>query len=119
MTYRGGYHDFTIEKGGLVIYPRLVAAEHHQAFIGEVTSTGWPTQRVARRRIERGTSLLLIGGAGVGKSSIALTYVMAAAGRDERVVMFAFDEGLGTVFARATGLGMPLQAHVDFGQVRI
>ena len=120
MTFRGGYHDFTIETGGLAIYPRLVAAEHHKAFIGELTSTGSSElDALLGGGIERGTSLLLIGGAGVGKSSIALTYAMAAAGRGEAVVVFAFDEGLGTAFARAAGLGMPLQTHVASGRVRV
>lgn len=120
MKYRGGYHDFTIETGGVAIYPRLVAAEHHQAFIGELTSTGSPElDALLGGGIERGTSMLLIGGAGVGKSSIALTYAMAAATRGEKVDVFAFDEGLGTVFARAAGLGMPLKARVDSGQIRI
>ena len=120
MKYRGGYHDFTIETGGLAIYPRLVAAEHHKAFLGELTSTGSPElDALLGGGIERGTSMLLIGGAGVGKSSIALTYAMAAAKRSETVGVFAFDEGLGTVFARAAGLGMPLQAHVDSGEIRV
>jgi circadian clock protein KaiC len=120
MKYRGGYHDFTIETGGLAIYPRLVAAEHHQVFLGELTSTGSAElDALLGGGVERGTSLLLIGGAGIGKSSIALTYAMAAAARDEQVSVFAFDEGLGTVFARAAGLGMPLQAEVDSGRVRI
>src|SRR5712672_3190767 len=118
MKYRGGYHDFTIETGGLVIYPRLVAAEHHKAFLGELTSTGSSElDSLLGGGIERGTSLLLIGGAGVGKSSFALTDAMAAAKRGERVGVFAFDEGLGTVFARAAGLGMPLQGQVDSGQI--
>jgi circadian clock protein KaiC len=118
--YRGGYHDFTIQTGGLAIYPRLVAAEHHRAFLGELTSTGSAElDALLGGGIERGTSLLLVGSAGVGKSSIALTYAMAAAARDENVSIFAFDEGLGTVFARAAGLGMPLQAEVDSGRVRI
>jgi circadian clock protein KaiC len=118
--YRGGYHDFTIQTGGLAIYPRLVAAEHHRAFLGELTSTGSAElDALLGGGIERGTSLLLIGGAGVGKSSIALTYAMAAAGRDEKVSVFAFDEGLGTVFARAAGLGMALQAEVDSGRIRV
>src|SRR6201997_4323287 len=118
--YRGGYHDFTIQTGGLAIYPRLVAAEHHKAFLGEVTSTGSSElDALLGGGIERGTSLLLIGGAGVGKSSIALTYAMAAAARGEEVVIFAFDEGLGTVFARAAGLGLPLQAHVASGQIKV
>jgi circadian clock protein KaiC len=120
MKYRGGYHDFTIETGGLAIYPRLVAAEHHRAFLGDLTSTGSAElDALLGGGIERGTSLLLIGGAGVGKSSIALTYGMAAASRDERVEVFAFDEGLGTVFARAAGLGMPLQEQVDAGRIRV
>jgi circadian clock protein KaiC len=120
MTFRGGYHDFTIRTGGLAIFPRLVAAEHHKAFIGELTSTGsLELDALLGGGIERGTNLLLIGGAGVGKSSIALTYVMAAAARGEAVSIFAFDEGLGTVFARAAGLGMPLQKHIDNGQVRV
>jgi len=120
MKYRGGYHDFTIETGGLAIYPRLIAAEHHKAFLGELTSTGsQELDALLGGGVERGTSLLLIGGAGVGKSSIALTYAMAAAARGETVGVFAFDEGLGTVFARAKGLGMPLQNHVDAGQIRV
>jgi circadian clock protein KaiC len=120
IKFRGGYHDFTIETGGLAIYPRLIAAKHHRAFIGELTSTGSSElDALLGGGIERGTSLLLIGGAGVGKSSIALTCAMTAASRGEAVVVFAFDEGLGTVFARAAGLGMPLQPHVDSGQVRV
>ncbi|HET9318684.1 MAG TPA: ATPase domain-containing protein [Bryobacteraceae bacterium] len=120
MKFRGGYHDFTIETGGLAIYPRLVAADHHKSFIGELTSTGSSElDALLGGGIERGTSLLLIGGAGVGKSSIAMTCAMAAATRGEAVVVFAFDEGLGTAFARAAALGMPLQGHVDSGQVRL
>jgi circadian clock protein KaiC len=118
MKYRGGYHDFSIQTGGLAIYPRLIAAEHHKAFLGEITSTGSSElDALLGGGIERGTSLLLIGGAGVGKSSIALTNAIAAAARGERVAVFAFDEGLGTAFARAAGLGMPLQEHVDSGQI--
>jgi circadian clock protein KaiC len=120
MSYRGGFHDFTIVTGGLAIYPRLIAAEHHKAFVGELTSTGSAElDSLLGGGIERGTSVLLIGGAGVGKSSIALTYAMAAARRNEAVGLFAFDEGLGTVFARATGLGMPLQSCVDSGHIRV
>src|SRR3954447_1306467 len=118
MKYRGGFHDFTIETGGLAVYSRLVAAEHHKAFLGEVTSTGSPElDALLGGGVERGTSLLLIGGAGVGKSSIALSYAVAAAARGEMVTVFAFDEGLGTVFARALGLGMPLQSYIDSGRI--
>jgi circadian clock protein KaiC len=69
--------------------------------------------------LERGTSALLVGGAGVGKSSIAVTFAVSAARRGERVAMYAFDEGLGTLFARAAGLGVHLQDYVEQGLVSI
>ena len=69
--------------------------------------------------LERGTSALLVGGAGVGKSSIAVTYAVSAALRGDRVAMYAFDEGLGTLFARAAGLGVRLQDFVDRGLISI
>jgi circadian clock protein KaiC len=120
IPFRGGYHDFTIKTGGLAIFPRLVAAEHHKAFLGELTASGSAQlDALLGGGLERGTSALLIGGAGVGKSSVATTYAVAAASRGEHAAMFAFDEGLGTLYARAAGLGIALQAHVDAGRIRL
>jgi circadian clock protein KaiC len=120
IDFRGGYHDFTIKQGGLAIFPRLVAAEHHKAFLGDLTPSGNAEfDALLGGGLERGTSALLIGGAGVGKSTIALTYAVAAAERGERAAIFAFDEGLGTIYARAAGLGIPLQQHVEAGQISL
>ncbi|MGY2931901.1 KaiC/GvpD/RAD55 family RecA-like ATPase [Bradyrhizobium sp. GM6.1] len=69
--------------------------------------------------LERGTNALLIGAAGVGKSSIALTYAIAAAERGEHAVIFAFDEGQGTTKARAKTLGLPLADAIESGRIRI
>jgi circadian clock protein KaiC len=69
--------------------------------------------------LERGTNALLMGAAGVGKSSLALTYAIAAASRDERSVIFAFDEGRGTMSARAKTLGLPLQEELNRGMIDI
>jgi circadian clock protein KaiC len=119
IRFRGGFHDFTIERGGLRIFPRLVAAEHHKSFLGDLTSSGnAELDQLLGGGLERGTNALLIGSAGVGKSSLALTYAIAAAGRGEHAVFFAFDEGRGTVEARAQTLGLPLQQHIDSGQIR-
>ena len=119
IRFRGGFHDFTIEKGGLDIYPRLVAAEHHKAFVGEFTPSGnSDLDKMLGGGLERGTNVLLIGAAGVGKSSLALTYAIASAERGEHAVFFAFDEGRGTVEARARTLGLPLQQHLDSGKIR-
>src|SRR5690349_6664125 len=120
IKFRGGYHDFIIETGGIKVFPRLVAAEHHKAFIGDLTQSGVPElDTLLGGGLERGTSALLVGGAGVGKSSIAVTYAAGAAQRGERVAMFAFDEGLGTLFARAAGLGVNLQEYVDKGLITV
>ena len=86
IAFRGGYHDFTIRTGGIDVFPRLVAAEHHKAFVGEITNSGSAElDALLGGGLERGTSTLLIGGAGVGKSSIAVTYAVAAAERSEHV----------------------------------
>ncbi|MGY3120479.1 KaiC/GvpD/RAD55 family RecA-like ATPase [Bradyrhizobium sp. S3.14.4] len=120
IRFRGGFHDFTIERGGLQIFPRLVAAEHHKTFVGDFTPSGnAELDQLLGGGLERGTNALLIGAAGVGKSSVALTYAIAAAERGEHAVFFAFDEGRGTVEARARTLGLHLQEHVDSGLVAV
>lgn len=119
IRFRGGFHDFTIEKGGLRIFPRLVAAEHHKSFSGECTPSGnAELDQLLGGGLERGTNALLIGAAGVGKSSLALSYAIAAAERGERAAFFAFDEGRGTVEARARTLGLPLEKHIESGHIR-
>ena len=120
IKFRGGYHDFIIETGGVKIFPRLVAAEHHKSFAGELAPSGSAgLDALLGGGLDRGTSALLVGGAGVGKSSIAVTFAVSAAQRGERVAMYAFDEGLGTLFARAAALGVPLQDYVHQGLVSI
>jgi circadian clock protein KaiC len=120
IAFRGGYHDFIIEHGGLSIFPRLVAAEHHKEFHGEPISSGSQgLDALLGGGLHRGTSALLIGGAGVGKSTVALTYAVAAAQRGEDAIVFAFDEGLGTIFARADGLGVDLRTHFTTGRLVI
>jgi len=119
IRFRGGYHDFIIETGGLRIFPRLVAAEHHRSFLGDFTPSGNAEfDQLLGGGLERGTNALLIGAAGVGKSSVALTYAIASAERGEHAVFFAFDEGRGTIEARARTLGLELDKHLDSGLVR-
>ena len=119
ISFRGGFHDLAIRTGGLEIYPRLVASEHHTTFLGEHTPSGnADLDALLGGGLERGTNALLIGAAGVGKSSMAMTYAIAAAGRGEKSVIFAFDEGRGTMLARAHSLGLDLQPALDSGLIR-
>jgi circadian clock protein KaiC len=120
IPFKGGFHDFTIERGGLEIYPRLVAAEHHKDFDGDVVPSGnAELDMLLGGGLERGTNALLIGAAGVGKSSIALTYSIAAAERGEHSIIFAFDEGRGTAKARARALGLPFDEAMGKGLIRL
>jgi KaiC/GvpD/RAD55 family RecA-like ATPase len=120
IDFKGGFHDFTIRHGGLKVYPRLVAAEHHKEFDTDVVLSGnAELDALLGGGLERGTNALLIGAAGVGKSSLALTYAIAAASRSERSVIFAFDEGRGTMIARAKTLGLPLEQALKKGLINI
>jgi len=120
IPFKGGFHDFTIEHGGLEIYPRLVAAEHHQDFEGDFVSSGnAELDTLLGGGLERGTNALLIGAAGVGKSSIAVTYALAAAARGEHSIIFAFDEGRGTAKARARALGLPFDEALEKDLIRL
>jgi circadian clock protein KaiC len=120
IDFKGGYHDFRIERGGLEIYPRLVAAEHHKDFVGEVVPSGHgELDALLGGGLERGTNALFLGAAGVGKSSLAMIYAIAAAQRGERSVIFAFDEGRATMNARAGTLGLPLDEFTEQGLIRV
>ncbi|MDB5725236.1 MAG: circadian clock protein KaiC, partial [Novosphingobium sp.] len=112
--FRGGFHDFEITTGGVQVYPRLVSAEHRGDFVREIVCTGGADMdALFGGGIERGSSVLILGPAGTGKSLLALTFVAAAAARGECSAMFVFDEEIGLLMARARGLGIDLQALVD------
>jgi circadian clock protein KaiC len=116
VKFRGGFHDFKIETGGLAVFPRLVAAEHRPDFPREQVSSGIAElDRLLGGGLDRGTTTLLIGPAGTGKSVIAAQYASAAASRGERVSMYAFDEGEFTFVARNEALGIPLRSQSEKG----
>ena len=118
ISFDGGYHDFRITTGGVVVYPRLVAASHHPGFTpGQVPSGVPELDALLGGGLERGSSTLLIGPSGAGKTTIAMRYLLTAAERGERAALFAFEEGLGTLHARAAGLGWDLTGHVDAGRL--
>jgi circadian clock protein KaiC len=113
---RGGFHDFVIATGGLRVFPRLVAQEHRRSFAREELSTGNARlDEILGGGIERGSSALILGPAGTGKSLLALTFVRSAVERGEKAAMFVFDEELSLLRKRALGLGIDLEAMCDAG----
>jgi circadian clock protein KaiC len=120
QRYRGGYHDFIIDTGGVRVFPRLVSAEHRKPFKREVLSTeSAELNALLGGGVERGSSVLILGPAGTGKSLLALTFVAGAVNRGEHAAMFVFDEELGLLFERAKGVGVNLQEMVDSGRLAI
>jgi circadian clock protein KaiC len=120
QTYRGGYHDFIIESGGITVFPRLVAAEHdNPCEQGILKSDNKELDGLLGGGLNYGTSALLIGPAGSGKSTVSIQYALAAANRGERSAIFTFDERTQTILERASGLGMDLSRHLESGLITI
>ena len=120
QRYRGGYHDFIIATGGVRVFPRLVSAEHRTDFDRAVLATeSQELNALLGGGIERGSSVLILGPAGTGKSLLTLTFITGAINRGEKAAMFVFDEELGLLFDRAKGLGIDLQKMVDAEQLFI
>ena len=113
-SFRGGFHDMAIHTGGVRVFPRLISAEHHTSFEREVIpSPSKEFDALLGGGVERGSSVLILGPAGTGKSTLTLSFVANAIARGERAAMFVFDEELGLLIDRAKGLGLDLQSMVD------
>jgi circadian clock protein KaiC len=118
--FRGGYHDFMIRTGGLEVFPRLVAAEHHRRFPSDPLASGVAEiDTLLGGGLDRGTSALIMGPAGSGKSTLAAQFMCAAAARGEKSAIFIFDEGTATLLQRAEGLKLDVKARMDSGHVRV
>ncbi|GAA3747692.1 ATPase domain-containing protein [Terriglobus aquaticus] len=115
-TFREGFHDYNIHYEGVIVYPRLVAAEHSTTFEHTVVQSGLPQlDKLFGGGIPRGSSTLIIGPTGSGKSSIAMQYAYTAASQGERAIIYAFDEVLRTAQERAEGLGLDVRPLIDAG----
>ena len=118
QRYRGGFHDFIIDTGGVRVFPRLVSSEHKARFERDTLKSASPElDALLGGGLERGSSTLVLGPSGTGKSLLTLSFAVAAVERGERAAMFLFDEELGLLFQRAKGLGLDLQSMVDGGRL--
>ena len=118
--FRGGFHDYNIRRGGLEVYPRLIAAEHSDDEGRDRMSSGLPgLDALLGGGLERGTSTLITGAAGTGKSTIAGLFATRAAERGEHAALFIFDEGRTTLLSRLDSLGINLRAQTDTGLVTV
>jgi circadian clock protein KaiC len=117
-TFREGWHDYTIRKGGLCVFPRLMAAEHHTEFKREPASSGVAElDLLLGGGLDRGTTALVMGPAGSGKSTLALQYVATFAEQGHKALVYTFDETRALMLSRARALGLGLEGHIKEGRV--
>ncbi len=120
MRFREGYHDYSIETGGLRVFPRIVASEHRGDFEPEAVSSGHKElDELLGGGFDRGTTNLITGPAGTGKSTLAMQYATQMAKRGEASMLFAFDEIRSIVLARAHALGLNVMQHIKTGLIHI
>lgn len=120
VNFRGGTHDYVIERGGLTIFPRLVAGDHQNEFEEETIGFGVKDlDNLIGGGLTKGSSNLILGPAGTGKSTIALRFAVEAASKGKKVAFFTFEERVGNLIARAQSLEMGLQKFIDNGSIVI
>ncbi|UYN96186.1 MAG: circadian clock protein KaiC [Enhydrobacter sp.] len=120
QSFRGGYHDFAIRGDGAHVFPRLVAAEHRHRVARHRVGSGLSSfDALLGGGIEAGSSTLLLGPAGAGKSLLTLQFVAEAVRRGETAAMFIFDEELGLLIDRVKPLGYDLEAMQASGRLRL
>jgi len=118
--FRGGYHDFRITTGGLAVYPRILHHEPRENFTDRILSSGEARMdALLGGGLTCGTSLLITGAAGTGKSVLCTQYAHAAVNRGEKVLFYLFDERLSTFRLRSKALGMKVDEAIDKGDLRL
>jgi circadian clock protein KaiC len=118
VKFRGGYHDVTITTGGLNVFPRLVASEHRRSFVRSKMSSGIAElDQLLGGGVEAGSSTLVLGPAGTGKSLTTIIFIVAAIARGDKAALFVFDEELGLLFERMKGLGIDLEEMQHSGML--
>lgn len=119
VQFKEGFHDFVIRKGGVIVFPRLVAAEHRTSYdrsVFKIEIDG--LDALLGGGLHRGTSTMLMGPPGTGKSTLTLKYGYEAAKRGEISHFFLFDETLDTFFDRGSQMGVDLRPFVKSGLIK-
>lgn len=125
IKYRGvpsrdGYHDYKIKHGGVVVFPRLVAAATRTLSPRRQISTGVAALDTQfGGGIDVGTSTMIGGPPGTGKSTLATQIMAACLNRGENAAMFIFEESLNVLLNRSEGIGIDLRGALDGGRVTI
>lgn len=119
-TFHGGLHDYTIARGGLRVFPRLVAANQAATILADPVTTGLPAlDAMLGGGLVPGTNLLVTGPPGAGKTLLATRCLLALLQAGTNGAMFLFDEGSSTLLSRCRALGLDLQPWLDRGALTL
>ena len=120
IKFRGGFHDFMLDTGGITVFPRLVAAEHHTDRDRSLNTTGSAElDLLMGGGLTPATNTLLSGPSGVGKTTTAVCCMVATMKRGARATYYLFDEGMNTFLVRSASLGMDLEPFRASGQLTL
>jgi circadian clock protein KaiC len=120
VSYRRGPHDYSIVSGGIVVYPRLVAAESREIIKRSQMQSGLPAlDALLGGGIEEGSSTLVSGPPGTGKSSLASQFIKTATAQGIPAAIFLFEESLNTLLNRADGIGLDLRVPYESGLLKV
>ena len=110
----GGHHDLQLSDRGITVYPNLVLEERHRPGKLETISSGIPEiDQLLDGGIERGTTTIISGASGVGKSSFGIQFMKEAASRGERSVLYAFEEAEDTILQRCESINIPVNIMIE------
>jgi circadian clock protein KaiC len=120
IDFLGGFHDYVIKQGGVVVFPRMISATHENQIMERSFSSGIKElDNLLGGGLDSGTSTLFLGPAGTGKSTLSIQYAYAAVERGEKALLLAFEESISTLLKRTSSIGMNLQKHIDSGSLKI
>ena len=119
-SYRGGWHDYVIRRGGLDVFPRVTAADHRRRVARKPLPSGIAgLDELLGGGAQTGSSLLVLGPAGVGKTTVAMQFAVAAARRKQRSAIFTFDETADLLLERTVSISLPVRSFVEKGFIAV
>ncbi len=111
--FLSGRHSMKIKKDGIKVYPKLRLQKRKKDYKTETISAGVPEiDELLHGGLERGTTTVLSGASGVGKTTLGLQFMKEASGRGERSVIYAFEEGVETILNRSEAINIPIKEMV-------
>ena len=119
-AFSEGFHDYIIRRGGIELFPRLVAAAHRTPYQHQDIKSGLDTlDALLGGGLAKGTSTLIMGAAGTGKSSLATQYARVIAASGQHASIFLFDEAISTFKQRSASLGIEVESLITQGMLSV